>query len=267
VSVVSLVSAKGTPGVTTTAVALTAVEQVGAGSAVWVELDPSGGTGWLRSQAAGRRVEPRLGELFRLVREGRAGMEWTRLAVAAPPAVPAILAPQDRRAASRLVVDGAARWCGALAISEGLVFLDCGRWDPVQPGAGRISGSDVVGLVCRSTLESVDHARHLVQDLREIARCPLAVVVVGSHPYRGPDIADALSIPLGGVIEWRRRDVAALWARGATQLYARSTLGRSARRAVDGLLAVRIEAPGGPSRPDARSFEVTQFGSRPGRRR
>lgn len=243
--VVSLVSAKGSPGVTTAAAALVATAVAGGERAWWVELDPSGGSGWIRTRASCPSSEPMLPELARELRGDRAVADWTEMAVPAPPGVPAVMAPSSDVAASTVIGEGPEHWAGALR-AEGLVVVDAGRWDRRQPAAARIVGSDVVGVVCRSTMESVEHVRHWVAGLREAARCPVLVIVVGTRPYAPVEVADAARLPLAGEIEWRRNDVAALWARGASgRQVASSWLGRSASRTLTEVLGAL------PARPAA----------------
>jgi hypothetical protein len=125
------------------------------------------------------------------------------------------------------------------------VVVDAGRWDPRQQTASRIVGSDVVAAVCRSTVEGVEHVRHWVAELRQVARCPIVVVVVGTRPYGGGDVAAATGLTLAGVIEWRRSDVGALWARGASKHLLRSWLGRSASRTMAGIVDAAARPAGG----------------------
>jgi len=77
----------------------------------------------------------------------------------------------------------------------------------------------------------------MVEPLRAVARCPLAVVVVGTRPYAGEDVAAALDVPLAGVMAWDPRGVAALWAPARRLGRARSWLSRSAGAVAQGLAA------------------------------
>jgi hypothetical protein len=231
VPVLSFVSAKGSPGVTTTAAALAAAAIGGGYRAAWVELDPAGGSGWVQARGTGQRSQPTLGELARVMREGQVGGDWLRFAIESPPGVPAILAPPGRPAATTVIAQGAGRWADTLAQAGILVMVDGGRWDG-DPEAAAVTGADVVVLVCRSTLESVEHALRLVGQLEAAVRCPVVAIVVGAKPYGGAAVASALGVPLAGVMEWRRRDVAAFWTNGGT----RTVLVRSAGRVLAGLL-------------------------------
>lgn len=244
-TVVSLVSAKGSPGVTTAAAALATMAVAGGERAWWVELDPSGGSGWIRTRPSCPTSEPTLAELAQDLRDGTSVADWTAMTVPAPPGVPAVLAPSSDVAASTVIGEGPERWATALR-TDGLVVIDAGRWNPRQPTADRIAGSDLVGVVCRSTVESVEHVRHWIASLRESARCPVLAIVVGTRPYPPAEVADAVRLPLAGEIEWRRNDVGALWAKGASRRQIAGTwLGRSASRTVTGLLSALPTRPTG----------------------
>jgi hypothetical protein len=229
---VSLISAKGSPGVTTSAVALAAAARASGTRAAWVELDPSGGTGWVQTRASRPGSRPTLGEFARALRDDSVG-DWSRFTVEAPPGVPAVLAPPGRPAVSTILGEGRTQWTRALGSrSDMLAVADAGRWGGRQDADAAVVGADVVGLVCRSTLLSAEHTLRLVAEVQAIAQCPVLVVVVGTKPYDPREVASAIGLPLAGSIEWRRRDVAALWAAGTT----RTVLVRSAGRTLRGLL-------------------------------
>ena len=159
-TVFTLVSVKGSPGVTTAAAAMAAAARRGR---------PSGAAGRARpvgrrraaAVAAARRPSPtwstrRPSCATPEARTTRSDAE----AVEVLPGLPALLAP-GRGGRGRGVVssigDG---WGPAFRAYDGLVMVDAGRWDPGQASARRIEGADVVGLVCRATAVSVEHARH-----------------------------------------------------------------------------------------------------------
>ena len=259
--VVSLVSAKGSPGVTTVAAALAAAAVCADEPALWVELDPSGGSGWIRARAACPGTEPTLPDVARDLRTGHPGLDWVNLAVEGPPGVPAVLAPSAARAASTVIGEGPRPWAHHLH-SAGTVVVDCGRWDRTQPTAARIAGSDLVGVVCRSTLEGVEHVRHWLGEVRDSARCRVGVVVVGTGPYAGEQVAEAVGVPLLGVIEWRHADVGVLWARGASKPLVRSWLGRSAARTLASVAQATADRRGAAVVPVADRVQVVPEGFR-----
>src|SRR5918993_3216162 len=91
-AVFALVSAKGSPGVTTTAAALAAaVVDRGEGPGLLVELDPSGGDAAMLCDRVG---EAALVSLAEELRHGTPGADtvWAHT-VEAPPGVPAVRGP------------------------------------------------------------------------------------------------------------------------------------------------------------------------------
>src|SRR5918994_439660 len=179
-AVFALVSAKGSPGVTTTVAALAAaVVDRGEGAGLLVELDPSGGDAAMLCDRVG---EAALVSFAEELRHGTPGADtvWAHT-VEAPPGVPAVLGPPGVPEASGVI--------GSLG----------DRWLPALRGAAATG---------------VGHPRRLVDAVRGTARCPLAVVVVGARPYPGDEIAAVLDVPLAGVVAWDPRGVTGMWARG-----------------------------------------------------
>jgi Flp pilus assembly CpaE family ATPase len=158
-------------------------------------------------------------------------------AIEVVPGVPAVLAPPGTVEAAGMIGSLADRWMSTLREVAGTVVVDGGRWDPGSATSRRVVGADVVAVVCRATAPSVEHARRLVDSLRAAVRCPVAVLVVGTRPYAGEDVAAALDLPLAGVLAWDPRGTAAQWALGRRVGSARSWLGRSAATALTGLTA------------------------------
>jgi hypothetical protein len=220
----TLVSAKGSPGVTTTAAAITAVAAE-FGQSLLMEMDPAGGD---LEALTGVTGEP---GLLRAANDLRRQVHPEVLAghaVEAPAGVPAILAPTAGPAAASLIGSVVDRLGAALAGLPLTVVGDGGRWEPSQPTARRIVGSQVVGVVCRPTAAGVEHARHVLDRIRELTR-PVALVLVGDRPYAASEVAAALETPVAGVMAWDPSGVAALWANGASKRWQHSWLARSAR--------------------------------------
>ena len=242
-TVVALLSVKGSPGVTTTAAALAAASSAAGRRTLLVELDPSGGD--LRLLAAEPPAEPNLvhaaGEL-RHVRGGDAALDGQ--AVEVLPRLRGLAAPAGAYEAGAVIASIGTRWAPAFGDFDGTVVVDAGRWDPRQDTAERIAGADAVALVCRATAAGVEHARHLVVTVRQVAQRPVAAVVVGLRPYAPDEVAAALDLPLAGGIAWDPRGAAALWAKGAVPGGLRSPLVRTAARALVAIEAlVPVPAP------------------------
>lgn len=230
----ALVSAKGSPGVTTTAAALACAAVAQGEDAVLVELDPSGGDVAMLVDAVG---EAGLVSLAEELRHGGVVGELVRQhAVEFVPGVPAVLAPPGTVEAAGMIGSLADQWMSTLREAAGTVVVDAGRWEPGSVTSRRIVGADVV-VVGRGTAPSVEHTRRVVEALRAAVRCPLAVLVVGTRPYAGEDVAAVLDLPLAGVLTWDPRGAAAQWAPGQRARRARSWLGRSAATALPGLTA------------------------------
>jgi MinD-like ATPase involved in chromosome partitioning or flagellar assembly len=234
-AVIALVSAKGSPGVTTTAAAVAAAAVNRGDAALLVELDPSGCDAAMLCDRAGEAALVSLAEELR--RGAPSGDTVWAHTVEVPPGVSAVVGPPGAIEASGVLGSLGDRWLPALRGSAPTVVVDAGRWEPRAPTARRIAGADVVGVVCRATAPSVEHSRRLVDAVRGTARCPVAVVVVGARPYPGDEIAAALDAPLAGVVAWDPRGVMAMWARGERGRGRRSWLARSASAVLGGLEA------------------------------
>lgn len=235
---VALISAKGSPGVTTTAMTLVAAASR-RGEALLVEADPSGGDleCW-----CGPLGEPGLlavaTDLAREVDpEAVAGR-----AVEALPGVRVLAAPTTEAASTATLVPMVDRLGPAMASLDATVVMDCGRWSPMHRAAGQVAAAALVGVVCRPTLDSIEHARGLVEAVRRVNRAVAAVVVGGTQPYGPDDVADALGVPVAGVLPWDPRCVLALVENGMGRSWQRSALGHASATLDAGLAGIATEA-------------------------
>lgn len=226
--VVAVVSAKGSPGVTSAALALTAVAESG----VLVELDPSGGSVECWTGAAG---EP---GLIRVASGLRRSVDPETLlghAVEVPPGVWSVLAPTAGGLAESTIANLGARLVPALAGLDRTVVVDAGRWSPSQATAGRFAGCDVVAVVCAPTVEGIEAARWLVEPLESVAAGPVVLLPVGDRPYGPEEVAAAVGVPVAGPLAWDPRGRRVLVSSGAGRAWPRTTLARSARAALASL--------------------------------
>ena len=248
---IGLVSAKASPGVTTTALALSATQLSGSSDRlrVFCEFDPSGGdvecwTG--RSDESG---------LLRLVGDLRRTTESDTLlahAVDTPPQVRSILAPAGRREAAPTVDASTNLGLGAVwRAADAVVLLDAGRWSPDQPAERRLEGSEVLAVVCSPTVAGVQHASVLVDDLQARFDVPVVLVLVGAGSYASEEIASTVGVPVAGLVAWDPRGVRILLSSGATRLWSRTALARSAGGLLDRFLVLA----GAPGASDARFKE------------
>ena len=225
-----LVSAKGSPGVTTLALGAAAIMD-----AIAIELDPSGGDVecWL-----GPVGEPGLIRVAGALRHTAdpSGV-LAEHAVEAHPGLRVVLAPTGgEQAASTLMAIGN-RLAGALRGADGSVVLDGGRWSRTQPTAGRLAGCDVVAVALTPTLGGVAHSRGVVAALRDSFGMPIVAVLVGDRGYSAQEIAGELDVPVVGSIAWDPSGAHALVTAGASRWWRRSAHGRSIRSFVDALAA------------------------------
>ena len=222
-----LVSAKGSPGVTTAAAALAAVRGR-------VRARPAGRARPVGRVRAGAGVGPsRLGPrrrgrpaAARVGTRARSGQRHRAARRASPPCWLPRPGTSPNRSSARRVTAG----CRRLRAAAPDVVVDAGRWEPSQRTAHRIAGADLVGLVCRPTVGGIEAARLALERLHLAARAPVVVIVVGRKPYRPEEIAGHLDVPLGGTLAWDPRGVAALWVGGAGGRWRRSSLGEAPPR-------------------------------------
>lgn len=223
-----LVSAKGSPGVTTLALGAAAIMD-----AIAVELDPSGGDVecWL-----GPIGEPGLIRVAGALRHTAdpSGV-LAEHAVEAHPGLRVVLAPVGgEQAASTLMAIGN-RLAAAMRGEDSAVVLDGGRWSRTQPTAGRLAGCDVVAVALAPTLGGVAHSRGVVATLRDSFGIPVVAVLIGDRGYSPQEIAGELDVPVVGSIAWDPRGAHALVTGGASRWWRRSAHGRSIRSFVDAL--------------------------------
>lgn len=215
-----LVSAKGSPGVTTAALALTA-----ACSGALVELDPSGGSVACWTGATG---EPGLIPVASGLRRAIEADLLLSYSVMAPGGVRSLLAPTSGALAESTIAAMGERFLPVLAELDTTLVIDAGRWALSQSTTRRIAGCDVVGVVCAPTVAGVEAARWIVEPLTSIT-AKVMVVLVGDRPYQSSEVAAAVGAPVAGVLDWDPRGLSALLASGTGRGWSRSGLARSAR--------------------------------------
>jgi MinD-like ATPase involved in chromosome partitioning or flagellar assembly len=211
---IALISAKGSPGVTTSALAFTLAWP---GRCLLAECDPAGGdvlAGYLRGSLAAQRglTQVAVAEL-----RGRLADEFDRQLVDLhPPHRQRLLLPGVRDPAQSATV--APVWA-AIADhlrqldSSGAVVADCGRLSSPQLGWPVLQAADRVLLVVRGTLPSVFHAVPAVPLLhRELAERAdrLALLVVEAGPYPAREVAERLQVPLAASLPTDHRSAGAL---------------------------------------------------------
>lgn len=222
-----LASAKGAPGVTTSAVALGTVWPA---PVLVAECDPAGGD--LHAGAFGAMAEPARGLVGLAVaaRDGHAAGHLPGQVIPLDPGYRTMLLPgiPDPRQAGQL----AALWAPLADAFRGLtwpgrgqrcepvdVLADCGRLGHTHTPWPLLHAADLIVLVCRSSLAAVHAAACHVASLRSElgdSPCHMVAVMVGHrHPYTVREVTRALGIDVAGVLPYDPRS-AAVFSDGAS---------------------------------------------------
>jgi Mrp family chromosome partitioning ATPase len=239
-SVFVFASAKGSPGVTTTVLALAATWPTGRRVLV-AECDPDGGdvAVWF-----GLAAEP---GLVSCAAEGRRRLRphavWEHAqTLPGPGGVRVLVAPAAaEQATAALAALGTAGLDEALAGLEVDVLVDGGRLGPGSPLAPLLSRSAVTVLVARPSVAQVAHLRPRLAALRGVAR-PV-VLLVGDRPYGPAEVAAAVGVPVLGVIAHDEPGAGVLCGRRrGGRAWIRSPMMRSARQIAAQLAASTTQA-------------------------
>ncbi len=194
----ALVSAGGSPGVTTTAVALALAWP---SAAIVAECDPSGGD--ILAGLLTGHVSASLGLMEHAIEAGRDGNAATR-------ALRDQLIPLDA-GGTRMLLPGltdprqaaglTSAWtavAATLVAQRADVIADCGRLDagPGQPLA-ILAAARTVALVVRPTIRQVWSARSRVEDALQIgSRSRLVLLLTGPGTHSAREVAQALGVPV-----------------------------------------------------------------------
>ncbi len=231
-ALIVLCSAKGSPGVTTTALALTLVWPR---PVLLVEADPAGGdvmAGYLRGQVPCDRG---LLQLAIAARHGRLAEEFNfqlinlnRRAGAPRLLLPGMTNPSQGAAIAPAWTEIAAYLTG-LGTDGGDVIVDAGRIAGDSSPWPLISAADRVLLVVRTTLRSVAAAMPIAERLTSLDEArPPALITIDAGDYRPAEVGKRLGVPVAARLPWQPRDAAAL-SDGDGSSGARSGLLRAAR--------------------------------------
>jgi MinD-like ATPase involved in chromosome partitioning or flagellar assembly len=249
-SVIALTSAKGSPGVTTTALAL---------AAVWprrplvAECDPIGGDLAYRFRQA---PTPGLITLGPAARRGLSPADvWTHTQIISGslPVLLGVLQPEQALALGPLWDELPA----AFAKVGTDVLIDCGRLYQTSPALPLVSTADLVIVMALPDAPGVTHVKGLLEMLARTGTIA-SIVLAGERPYRASEVRAALAergvtADLLGVMAQDRAAARRLAGDpGSDRALARSALIRSARQLAEAIGARldRATRPGPPSRPE-----------------
>ncbi len=189
-TVVAMLSAKGSPGVTTTAAALAAAAVAQGSQATLVEFDPAGGTLALDAQ---RPLEP---GLFTLLAAARRGLDPKLVDLhgqTLPNGVVALFAPTAPERAQKAVAALVEPLASVLRARDGLTLVDLGRWHGDVCTAPILAAADLAIVMLRPTVAGTEHARTRLDAITAI-NPRTHFVCVGDAPYSPSEVAAALGV-------------------------------------------------------------------------
>lgn len=236
-------SAKGSPGVTTTALACALAWPVHEGGRVLVvEADAAGSdvaAGFLRGS-----IGPEVGLAAVAADRGRPFAQAAAAnAIALDESGSRLLLPGLPSATQPPRLDDVLEQLAAWAASDSdvTILVDAGRLGPTVAGT-HFAHADVVALLVGSSLRSVAASRPTVRRLRSTrdgrpAGHDVVAVVVGERrPYTTDEVATGLGAPVAGSMAWDPTSAAVLSdGEPMTRRFARSALMRSASVVARGL--------------------------------
>ena len=230
-SVFAFGSARHSPGVTTSLLALAAAWPADRQVLV-IEADPAGGDLVCYFRLL---LEP---SLLSLAAAGRSEVTSTDVwehaqQLPGDSRVSAVVAPVDpRQVRAALATLTRAGLTSVLSGMDADVLVDAGRLDPDSPAVELFAGADVHVLVGRPTLNQADHLQLRAALLASQDVTPLYLLVVGEGPWSGEELTRGIGAAgLLGVLPEDAHGAAAITAQGrGIRGLRRSALWRSARR-------------------------------------
>lgn len=229
---VALISIKGSPGVTTTALALGAASLDNC-DVIVAELDPSGGD---LAARFGRPFEP---GLISLAAASRRPTEYARLADHCQQILGSLRVivgqPSGDRSETMLRMLNERGLWRELTDAKTLLLADCGRFDSHSAALPVMGASTALVVVCRPVLNELQHVHSRLPALRRIA-VRVAVALIGDGPYGAAEIGETLDVDVLGTLAVDRDAARMLNGEpGRQRALARLPLLRSASAVLRGL--------------------------------
>jgi MinD-like ATPase involved in chromosome partitioning or flagellar assembly len=231
-SLVALCSVHGSPGVTTTALAL---------AGAWpeerryllVEADPFGGVVAARFRLGDT---PGLASLAAVARRGLDSEVLWQHAQQLPGGVPVVVGPPSADHAHAVLRDLApylAKWC---IDNPGVdVIADCGRLGPGAPNLELVLRADAALVATRPTADQLRPAAYRARSL-EATGAPVRLLI-GDIPYGPEEVATTLQLGVAGVMAWDSQAAEALGGGVGFRDVRRSLLARSAAALAESLVS------------------------------
>lgn len=246
-SLVALLSAKGSPGVTATSVALAAAWPKGR-SVVVLEADLAGSD---LAAACGLSLDPGLGSLASAGRRGFDSDDLLAHSQVLPCGVRAVVGPPSDTETGAAFDVLAPNLKAAMASATVDLVADCGRFAYDELLEAVLDAADLAVLVVRPTLAGVEHAASRLGPLRTMAG-EVALVLVGERPYPATEVTAALGCEVLGVLADDQRGADTLLSPGGISSWwlGRSALVRSARRVAEAVArCAPVPLPGASAAP------------------
>lgn len=233
---IGLCSVKGSPGVTTAALALAACWP-GGGEPIVVEADPAGG------DLAARFRLPWTPGLVSLAAEARRNPNpelLTAHSQVLPPGLRVVVGPvSDEQAHAALEVLGGRGnpvLRSAVGNPDSVVMVDAGRIRSSSPTLPLLRGADAIVLLARPRPDELTHVATLLDVVPTWTRAPSLVLVGDGHPRT--EVEQALGTPVLGVLPDDPRTASVLCGRNGKRRLNRTPLGRAAEHLARSLLGV-----------------------------
>lgn len=245
-SLICLCSAHGSPGVTTTSVALLGVWPEGR-RALLMEADPWGG---MLSARLGLSDHPGLVSLAAAARHGLDEALVWRHAQRAGDGVAVMVAPPSPEHARSALTDLAGRlatWCSSQDSVD--VVADCGRLTSDPVNLPLLRHADRVLMVVRPCVDQLRPAALRVGALDGLG-VEASLLLVGDSPYGPEEVEASFGVPVAGSVVWDPPAAATLGG-GRGRKVRRSPLVRSAVSLVDRLGVTRPVVSGNGQPVDA----------------
>jgi len=244
-SLVALCSVHGSPGVTTTALAL---------AGAWpeerryllVEADPFGGVVAARFRLGDT---PGLASLAAVARRGLDSEVLWQHAQQLPGGVPVLVGPPSADHAHAVLRDLAphlAEWCSD---NPGVdVIADCGRFGPGAPNLELVLRAGAALMVTRPTAEQLRPAAYRARSL-EATGPAVRLLLIGDIPFGPEEVATTLQLAVAGVMAWDPQAAEVLGGGVGFRDVRRSLLARSAAALAESLVS---ELGDGGDAPDGK---------------
>lgn len=242
---IGLCSVKGSPGVTTAALALAACWP--AGEPVVVEADPAGGDLAARFRLP---VSPGLVSLAAEARRNPSPELVVSHSQLLPPDLRVVVGPvSDEQAHAALEVLGGRGHevlRSAVGRPDSAVIVDMGRIRSSSPVLPLLRGADAIVLLARPRPDELTHVASLLDVVPSWTRAPSLVLVGDGHPRS--EVEQALHVPVLGVLPDDPGTASVLCGRPGKRRLHRTALGRAAgrlARVVVEVVTARQAAPPG----------------------